>query len=494
MFGKMKEGKLTAYVLNELSRRERRKIEKSAQNDSALINELETLNKVCRKVHAEMQEVPLPVLSDFRRNIIKNRLVLEPVKEGYSLKYLLEWKVLAPALCASVLALVVVFKTPVGTVFIGNTNEAEQFVAETDAYAPVEQYVVRDGGDRGLPGAGSTYLMDKMVPGYPMQMPKGNYVGNGLFNGNLNVDGRRFNRSRSMKLINNGVVGKVAPSMPYNLDNYDIIFKNRTRKITGNTSYVVPVNLETGSYDKVMNSLNGNRIPPKDNVKIEEMVNYFDYDYPSSNDGAPFSVVTEISKSPWNDKHKLLHIGLKGKDILGETGLVRELVAKDVKIKLEFNPRKIKAYRLIGYESRRSANDNSYHSCEMFANELMSGHMTTVLYELIPVAHAEKQVSGKLMTLKFGYKLPDKGQWRILLYPVLEKYANFDMTSDNFRFSTAVAAFGMLLKNTDYGRNLSFDDVIKIAKGAKGKDLNGDRNEFVRLVETASALHGNGYR
>jgi len=103
-------------------------------------------------------------------------------------------------------------------------------------------------------------------------------------------------------------------------------------------------------------------------------------------------------------------------------------------------------------------------------------------------------VSGKLMTLKFGYKLPDKGQWRILLYPVLEKYANFDMTSDNFRFSTAVAAFGMLLKNTDYGRNLSFDDVIKIAKGAKGKDLNGDRNEFVRLVETASALHGNGYR
>ena len=476
MFGKVKYGKLTAYVLNELGRRERKKLEKETQNDSELMNELETLNGFCRKVHAEMQEAPLPVLSDFRRNIIKNRLELEPVKEGYRLKYLLEWKVLAPALCVSVLALVVVFKTPVGKVFFDNVDEQERFV-----------------DDRAFPGGGKN-LIDKTTYYYPGRKANGSYGVNGLVNRKLNVRGRSLSPSGSVSLINNPVAGKVAPSMPYNFDNYDIIFRPRPRKISDNSSYVVPLNLETASYGKVKEFLNSNRIPPEDNVKIEEMVNYFDYDYPANNDGAPFSVVTEISKSPWNDNHKLLHIGLKGKELPGGTGLVHKLVAKDVKIRLEFNPRKIKAYRLIGYESRRASDDNSYHCCEMFANELMSGHMATVLYELIPVAQSDKQASGKLMTLKFGYKLPDKDQWRILLYPVLEKYAKFDKTSDDFRFSTAVAAFGMLLKNSDYSRNLSFNDVIKIASGAKGRDRNGYRKEFVKLVEAANNLNKKGYQ
>lgn len=180
-------------------------------------------------------------------------------------------------------------------------------------------------------------------------------------------------------------------------------------------------------------------------------------------------------------------------------------IAKDVKIQIEFNPNLVKAYRLIGYENRMLKKED-FDDDTKDAGELGAGHTVTAIYEIIPVGSASKQVvknapdlkyqsntvasnQTDLMTVKFRYK-PIKSDKSILLEQVLTKSQVPDIAQNsvNYRFSAAVAGFGMLLRESEFKGNSNYDAMAQLAQGSMGNDPNGDRAEFVQLIRIAQRL------
>ena len=92
------------------------------------------------------------------------------------------------------------------------------------------------------------------------------------------------------------------------------------------------------------------------------------------------------------------------------------------------------------------------------------------------------------MTVKFRYKPPKEEKSKLIEHPVIDPGILLAKTSNNFRFSAAVAGFGMLLRDSKFKGNLTYDAIIELAKASKGKDPEGYRAEFIRLVETCSLL------
>jgi Ca-activated chloride channel family protein len=181
-------------------------------------------------------------------------------------------------------------------------------------------------------------------------------------------------------------------------------------------------------------------------------------------------------------------------------------IAKDVKLQIEFNPAKVQGYRLIGYENRLLAKED-FNDDKKDAGELGSGHTVTALYEIIPVGvksnflkdvdplKYQKDKSAKtsshtdeLVNVKFRYKAPDGDVSKLIVHPVRDKQLSIAHTSENFRFAASVAEFGMLLRNSTFKSQASFDNVLTLAKKAKGNDEEGYRSEFIRLVESAQLL------
>ena len=181
-------------------------------------------------------------------------------------------------------------------------------------------------------------------------------------------------------------------------------------------------------------------------------------------------------------------------------------IAKDVKIQIEFNPSKVQAYRLIGYENRMLAAED-FNDDTKDAGELGSGHTVTALYEIIPAGVKDSFIktvdplkyqanngeiadedSPEIMTIKLRYKEPVGEVSKLINHPVIDSQLKLVNTSDNFRFSAAVAEFGLLLRDSEYKQQSSFSQVASLAKSASGKDENGYRSEFVRLVESATSF------
>ncbi|OIO05313.1 MAG: hypothetical protein AUJ52_13975 [Elusimicrobia bacterium CG1_02_63_36] len=192
------------------------------------------------------------------------------------------------------------------------------------------------------------------------------------------------------------------------------------------------------------------------------------------------------------------------KVLVKEIGGTLVTIAKDVKIQVEFNPARVRAYRLVGYENRMLAAED-FNDDKKDAGELGAGHTVTALYEIIPVGvdteddpeavdalKYQKPVgtvdSKELLTVKFRYKKPDGRKSRLLTRPVLDANARFAAGGENLRFSTAVAEFAMLLRGSDSAKNLSYEGVLEHARGALGQDPEGHRAEFLLLVETARDL------
>ena len=502
-----------------------------------------------------------------------------------------------------------------------------------------------------------------------------------------------------MEAYNRGIAsGKImaAPSTGmYNFDGdeeefsregYDNINENIFFKVKDNPLSTFSIDVDAASYSNVRRFLNQGQLPPAGAVRIEEMVNYFHYEYPQPTGNDPFSINTEISDAPWNKDHKLVLIGLQGKKIptdnlpasnlvflidvsgsmsspnklplvkasmkmlvdqlreqdkvamvvyagsaglvlpptsgdnktkikeaidnleaggstaggagiklaykmakenfvkngnnrvilcsdgdfnVGESSddalermieqerksgvfltilgygmgnyqdakmqkladkgngnhayidgiseakkvLVNEFggtlftIAKDVKLQVEFNPAKVQGYRLIGYENRMLAKED-FNDDKKDAGEMGSGHTVTALYEIIPVGVNSDFLKGvdslkyqknivplskssytdEIMTVKFRYKTPDGEVSKLIEHPVLDKQITIVKTSDNFRFASSVAEFGMLLRNSAFKSSSSFDNVLMLARKAKGNDEEGYRSEFVRLVESAQML------
>jgi len=470
----------------------------------------------------------------------------------------------------------------------------------------------------------------------------------------------------------------------WNTEEYDRIYENSFLLALDNPLSTFSIDVDTASYSNIRRFINSNQFPYKDAVRIEEMINYFSYDYPLPRDNHPFSIYTEISTCPWNDAHRLIHIGLQGRklesrelppsnlvfllDVSGSMSpasklpllqqafklLVKELgandrisivvyagaaglvlpsteatnkdaiigaidrlnaggstaggagiklaykvaeenfiqegnnriilatdgdfnvgvsstselvrmiedyrkkgifltilgfgmgnykdgrmeqladkgngnyyyidnlmeakkvfvndmrgtlftIAKDVKLQIEFNPAKVKAYRLIGYENRL-LNKEDFADDTKDAGELGAGHTVTALYEIIPYG-SEEEIPGvedlkyqdnrispkafkskEIMTLKLRYKKPDGKKSKLIVHPLKDRDISLARTSESFKFSAAVAAFGMLLHDSEFKGDSTYKSVLNLARDGKGKDAFGYRSEFIQLVAKCSLL------
>jgi Ca-activated chloride channel family protein len=440
----------------------------------------------------------------------------------------------------------------------------------------------------------------------------------------------------------------LAQEPEYNTEDYDHIVENQFQSSGLQPLSTFSIDVDEASYSNVRRFLKEGTLPPAGAVRIEEMINYFDYDYPQPTGELPFSVNTEVGTCPWNTQHQLVHIGLKGKEILtddlpalnlvflvdvsgsmndpkklplvkeslmlltdklrkkdkvaivvyaGSAGLVlpatsgtdkpkikeaissleaggfnvgissddelvrlieRErgkgvflsvlgygtgnykdnkmqlladkgngnhsyidnineakkvlvnefgstlfTIAKDVKIQVEFNPAKVQSYRLIGYENRVMAAED-FNDDSKDAGEIGSGHTVTALYEIIPVGvkdtftrKVDKLIyqskaavntnSNELLTVNLRYKKPDGTTSHLISNTIGEQDFRQD-NSANFLFSASVAEFGMLLRNSVYKQAGSIEQVLSLANSARGKDLNGYRDEFIQLVKASTSL------
>ncbi|MEN8899309.1 MAG: von Willebrand factor type A domain-containing protein [Nonlabens sp.] len=172
-------------------------------------------------------------------------------------------------------------------------------------------------------------------------------------------------------------------------------------------------------------------------------------------------------------------------------------IAKDVKLQVEFNPKNVLAYRLIGYENRILATEDFVDDTKD-AGELGIGHTVTALYEIIPTGKDSKHLkeltdlkytntsfskdfNNELFTVKLRYKKPDGEKSMLMEFVQNNKTSRAD---DNMQFAAAVAMFGMQLRNSSYYNETTLEDVVQLAKKGKGKDKNGYRAEFIRLVES----------
>jgi len=193
------------------------------------------------------------------------------------------------------------------------------------------------------------------------------------------------------------------------------------------------------------------------------------------------------------------------KVLVREVGATLMTIAKDVKIQVEFNPAKVSAYRLVGYENRLLAAED-FNDDKKDAGELGAGHTVTALYEVVPVGveldtgtvdplkyqevrrRASAANSGELLTVKLRYKEPDALFSTRLELPLHDDPNATKNVNDNMKFSAAVAAFGMLLRDSEYKGEASFDMVLELARESRGGDPHGDRAEFLKLVTTAKNL------
>ncbi len=182
-------------------------------------------------------------------------------------------------------------------------------------------------------------------------------------------------------------------------------------------------------------------------------------------------------------------------------------IAKDVKLQVEFNPRMVSAYRLIGYENRVLAKED-FNNDKKDAGEIGAGHAVTALYELIPagvqgnsvppkVDELKYQSANKLtdaangnesLTLKLRYKQPDGDTSQLVEFPVIDQQVTFQDADHDARFAAAVASFGMQLRQSEYSGDWNMQNVIDIASDAKGEDMSGLRAEFVEMAKAAKRL------
>jgi len=199
-------------------------------------------------------------------------------------------------------------------------------------------------------------------------------------------------------------------------------------------------------------------------------------------------------------------------DTLGEAQkvLVDEMtstlmtIARDVKIQIEFNPAVVEEYRLVGYENRLLKRED-FNNDKIDAGEIGAGHSVTALYEITlhgskgmrmdPLRYqAEQKIpagkNSEIAFLRLRYKDPQADTSKLLEWTVnrQEIVSDLNKTSDNFRFSAAVAAFAQQLRGGQYTEKFGYNDIMALASSSRGKDPFGYRGEFLTLVNLAGSL------
>jgi len=194
------------------------------------------------------------------------------------------------------------------------------------------------------------------------------------------------------------------------------------------------------------------------------------------------------------------------KALVSEFGGTLFTVAKDVKLQVEFNPAKVQAYRLLGYEDRM-LNKEGFNNDKKDAGDMGSGHTVTALYEIIPAGikddysqsvdplkyqKTEKveasPATNEMLTIKFRYKQPESMQSKLSQAVVNDVPEESSKTSTDFKFAAGVAEFAMLLRDSQYKQKATYEQAISLAHAGKGEDNDGNRAEFIKLAESAKLL------
>jgi Ca-activated chloride channel family protein len=192
------------------------------------------------------------------------------------------------------------------------------------------------------------------------------------------------------------------------------------------------------------------------------------------------------------------------KVLVDEMSSTLNTIASDVKIQIEFNPAVVAEYRLIGYENRTLQRED-FNNDKIDAGEIGAGHTVTALYEINLVASNSKRIdplryskpaavasehNNEVALLRLRYKQPDSDNSSLSEHPILitEIEDRQDKTSDSFRFSASVAGFGQLLRGGKHTEDFAYDDVLELARNARGDDPFGYRGEFISLVNLAKTL------
>ncbi|WP_207849354.1 MULTISPECIES: VWA domain-containing protein [unclassified Pseudomonas] len=186
------------------------------------------------------------------------------------------------------------------------------------------------------------------------------------------------------------------------------------------------------------------------------------------------------------------------KVLVDQLGSTLAVVAKNVKLQVEFNPAQVSEYRLLGYENRALKRED-FSNDKVDAGEVGAGHTVTALYEIVPAGEkgwleplrygkSQAPVSakdGEMAMLRVRYQQPEGGKSRLIERPITSQVVP---ASEDLRFAAAVAAFSQQLKDARYTGDFSLKDTEALARGARGEDRFGLRSEFVQLVELAQSL------
>jgi Ca-activated chloride channel family protein len=195
------------------------------------------------------------------------------------------------------------------------------------------------------------------------------------------------------------------------------------------------------------------------------------------------------------------------KVLVGERQSTLMTIAKDVKVQIEFNPEAVSEYRLVGYENRVLQRED-FNNDKVDAGDIGAGHSVTALYEISLANDATRiddlrygdktearqnagKVTDELAFVKFRYKLPNEDRSRLIDQAITMKQVStsLDAASESLRFSAAVAAFGQSLRGGKYMAHYSLDDILALARNARGQDADGYRGEFIQLVQLAQSIH-----
>lgn len=284
----------------------------------------------------------------------------------------------------------------------------------------------------------------------------------------------------------------------------------------------LPVETEPEGYTQIQRAIRQGLRPPAGTVRIEDMLNFFPFRYPQPKGDACFAAALEVAAAPWHPGHRLVRVGLKGREA-EEAGGSPTLLAKDVRIQVEFNPVQVARYRLIGYDTIPAAGGAAVEESEA-AGDVSAGQVVTALYEIIPAgleipaeeatgpggqsryqpamdalqrgrmaraAAGRAAANRELLTVTVWYRRPEEtgGHW--LEFPLEDTGATFEAASPDFRFAAAVAQYGMILRGPLYPSSSTLGDVLAWAAAALPdpvEDLGGHRFDFLDLVRRTQGL------
>jgi uncharacterized protein DUF3520/protein with von Willebrand factor-like domain len=241
----------------------------------------------------------------------------------------------------------------------------------------------------------------------------------------------------------------------------------------------VPLLVNLPSYTYVQRSIDAGQLPPRESVRIEGMINHFSYEYPQPTGGESFSLNLDVVACPWEPTHRLVRIGLKGNQEVA--------IRADGRIEVEFNPRRVASYRLIGYDRQETETQNSKEE-NVGSHSVPAGYTLTTLYEIVPLKRVG-EASEPLLTAKLQVnKRGNDAALGLIQRTVSDTGFDFAQAPSDLKFAAAVAEFGMILRDSEYKGNGSLQQVLEWAQKGKGADVNGYRAGFIELVRKAQAL------